>query len=179
MEQEFQPGLEDSVVCPPDQVEDPIETLLSALDRLKEDISRVEENHPHLRKDMSELCDLVITHLKRPVEEQIAEVLEAPTLSTCEETAKLDEPVTDDPLISHYLEYLHRSHSPGYEPPDSPAPLQPPSVVNPFSKGADTAGNHVVRALDSMGDGIIFVFEKLLSLGARNGKVKRDEDKRH
>jgi hypothetical protein len=164
MEQEFQPGLEDSVLCPPDQVEDPVEALLSAVQQLKANISRVEENHPRLRQDMSELCDLVITHLTRPVEEQIADVMEGPTLTTCEETAKLEEPVTDDPLISRYLEFLHRSHSPGYEPPDSPPT---PPTVNPFSKAVDITGNHLVRGLDKMGDGIIIVFEKLLSLGNR------------
>jgi hypothetical protein len=162
MEQEFQPGLEDSAVCPPDQVEDPIEALLSALHQLKANISRVEENHPRLRKDMSELCDLVITHLTRPVEDQIAAVLEGPTLTTCEETAEVEEPVTVDPLISRYVEYLHHSHSPGYEPPDNPPP---PASFNSFSKAVDTTGNHLVKGLDKMGDGIIFVLEKLLSIG--------------
>ena len=178
MEQEFQPDLEDSALCPPDKVEDPIESLLSALHQLKANISSVEEDHPRLRKDMSELCDLVITHLTRPVEEQIADVLEGPTLSTCEETAELEEPVTDDPLISHYLEYLHRSHSPGYEPPDTPPPPPQSTAVNPFSKAVDTTGNHLVWGLDRMGDGIVFVIEKLLSLGAVKEKTKRDEDER-
>ncbi|MGA2367146.1 MAG: hypothetical protein ABSF74_01025 [Dehalococcoidia bacterium] len=171
MEQEFQPGSEDSALCPPDQVEDPVEALLSALHQLKANISRVEENHPRLRKDLSELCDLVITHVNRPVEEQIAEVLEGPTLSTCEETAKLEEPVTDDPLISHYLEYLHRSHSPGYEPPDNPPCPPQPAAVNPFSKTVDTTGNNLIRGLDRMGDGIIFVFEKLLWPGNRKPRI--------
>ncbi|MHB8085573.1 MAG: hypothetical protein ACYDHZ_07095 [Dehalococcoidia bacterium] len=170
MEQEFQPGVEDSAVCPPDQ-EDPIEALLSALNDLKSNISRVEENHPRLRKDMSELCDLVISHVSRPLQEQIATVLESPALAACEETAEPEEPPADDPLISRYLEYLHRSHSPGYEPPDNPppspsTPIQP-STVNPFSKAVDSSGNHLVRALDKMGDGIIYAMEKLLSLGYR------------
>lgn len=174
MEQEFQPGSEDSAVCPPDQ-EDPIEALLSALHQLRSNISRVEENHPRLRKDMSELCDLVITHLSRPLEEQIATVLESPALTTCEEAAEPEEPPAEDPLISRYLEYLHRSHSPGYEPPDEPPPSPstglPTLAGNPFSTAVDSSGNYLIRALDRMGDGIIFAMEKLLSLGNRKPPI--------
>jgi hypothetical protein len=171
MEQEFQPGLEDSDLCAPDQSEDPVESLLSALQQLKANISRVEESHPHLRKDLSELCDLVITHLARPVEEQISTVLEGPALASCDESADLTEtPPEVDPLISRYLEYLHRSHTPGYEPPDNPPMPPEPAVANPFSTAVDTTGNHLIKALDNMGDGIIFVFERLLSLGDRKSR---------
>ena len=39
----------------------------------------------------------------------------------------------------------------------------------------DRAGDYLVTGLDKMGDGVIFVFERLLSAGARK-KIESPED---
>lgn len=145
--------------------QDRLESLLCALIELKSNISIVEQQHPSLNNDLSSLCDLVIDHLNRPMDT-------APQESTLESTNPPDQPEISS---SHTAEHEENPLGSSGCPPSSELNGIPLLKRNPLSSIFDRAGDYLVTGLDKMGDGVIFVFEKLLSPGARR-KTESPED---
>ena len=145
--------------------QDRLESLLCALIELKSNISVVEQQHPSLSNDLSSLCDLVIEHLNRPTDT-------TPLESTPESN---NQPEQTEISSSKTAE--HKGNPPessGY-PPSSELNGMPKINRHPLSSIFDRAGDYLETGLDKMGDGVIFVFEKLLSPGARK-KIESPED---
>jgi hypothetical protein len=65
----------------PSPAEARLEHLICALVDLRANISRVEEIHPTLRTDLSSVCELAISHLKRPNDSPV----EPQALPACDE----------------------------------------------------------------------------------------------
>lgn len=149
---------------PPEAVhsgEDRLESLICALIELKSNISIVEQQHPALSNDLSSLCDIVIAHLNRsdasPLPQPLAEEGEASQCPPAEITAaRLQAPKDLENLISAYESTPHQH-------------------PNPLNSIFDRMGDHLITGLDKMGDGVIYAFEKLLSLGSQK-KTGSDED---
>lgn len=113
-----------------------LEHLLSALNRLKSDISGVEARHPGLGSDLSSLCDTVIADLNNIYSHN----------GSCQQTAGDTTDVTPDKQAA--------------------APAIIPVVkhaANPVSSVIDKAGSYLITGLDKTGDGIIFVLEKFFA----------------
>ena len=113
-----------------------LERLLSALNRLKCDISGVEARHPGFGSELSSLCDMVIADLnslKQPDREIQQATQSNLNVTQGKQTAILD-PV---PTAKH--------------------------DTNPVSSVIDKAGNHLIKGLDTTGDGIIFILGKLFA----------------
>ncbi|OGO18459.1 MAG: hypothetical protein A2Z02_02305 [Chloroflexi bacterium RBG_16_48_7] len=144
--------------------QDRLESLLCALIELKSNISVVEQQHPSLSNDLSSLCDLVIDHLNRP-----------PDTTALESTPESNSP-QEQPEISSQ-EAVHRENPPVSSgcPPSSELSGIPVKNRRGISSIFDRAGDYLETGLDKMGDGVIFVFEKLLSPGARK-KIESPED---
>ncbi len=145
--------------------QDRLESLLCALIELKSNISMVEQQHPSLNNDLSSLCDLVIDHLNRPLETTVSE-------STPESSNLPDEPKIS---TSQAVEQMENPPVSSGCPPSSELNEMPVIKRHPFSSIFDRAGDYLVTGLDKMGDGVIFVFEKLLSPGTRK-KIESPED---
>jgi hypothetical protein len=144
---------------------DRLESLLCALIELKSNISVVEQEHPSLSNDLSSLCDLVIDHLNRP-----------PDTTPLESTPESNNP-PEQHEISSSLAAGHEENPPVSSgcPPSSKLNVIPITNKHALSSIFDRAGDYLETGLDKMGDGVIFVFEKLLSPGARK-KIESPED---
>lgn len=141
--------------------QDRLESLICALMELKSNISLVEQQHPALSNDLSSLCDLAINHLNRPED--------VPAMTV--------QPSTDlqpQPLAAAAPGMGQESKTGcilnGTGPDERPAKRK-----NFLLSILDWAGDGMVNGLDKMGDGVIFVFEKLLSLGPQK-KTGASED---
>lgn len=113
-----------------------LEGLLSALNRLKSDISGVEARHPGFGSELSSLCDTVIADLnslKQP-DREIQQAAQSDLNVTQDKQAAILDPV---PTAKH--------------------------GANPVSSVVDKAGNHLIKGLDKTGDGIIFILGKLFA----------------
>jgi hypothetical protein len=137
--------------------QDRLESLLCALIELKSNITIVEQQHPSLNNDLSSLCDLVIDHLNRPMD-----------TTPKESTLESNNP-PDQPEIASSQTAEHEENPPGSPgcPPSHELNGIPMLTRNPLTSIFDRAGDYLVTGLDKMGDGVIFVFEKLLSPSAR------------
>ena len=145
--------------------QDRLESLLCALIELKSNISVVEQQHPSLSKDLSSLCDLVIDHLNRPTDTTPLEI----TPESNNPPAQTE--ISSSKTAEHEENLLESS---GY-PPSSELNGMPITNKHRLSSIFDRAGDYLETGLDKMGDGVIFVFEKLLSPGARK-KIESPED---
>jgi hypothetical protein len=150
---------------PPDAArsgEDRLESLICALIELKSNISIVEQQHPSLSNDLSSLCDIVIAHLNRsdgsalPGEQSQAGEGEM----QCPPAGRTAKPLPAPKDIENLL---------------SADESIPNRRANPINSLFDRAGDHLINGLDKMGDGVIYVFEKLLSLGSQK-KPGPDEE---
>jgi len=145
--------------------QDRLESLLCALIELKSNITIVEQQHPSLNNDLSSLCDLVIDHLNRPLD------------TIPQESAPECNNPPDQPEIASSQAAEHEENPPELSscPPSSELNGIPLLNRNPLATIFDRAGDYLVTGLDKMGDGVIFVFEKLLSPGTRR-KTESTED---
>lgn len=111
-----------------------LEHLLSALNRLKSDISGVEARHPGLGSELSSLCDTVIADLNSLNYRDLAgQITDRDNLSiTSERQATVPALI---PVVKH--------------------------GTNPIISAVDKAGSYLITGLDKTGDGIIFVLEKI------------------
>lgn len=112
------------------------EYLLSALNRLKSDISGVEARHPVLGSELSSLCDTVI-----------ADLISLNSQNNTDQQSDRD----------NYNVALSK---------ETPMPeLIPASkhMANPVSSVIDRAGGHLITGLDKTGDGIIFILGKIFN----------------
>ncbi|MBN1376178.1 MAG: hypothetical protein JXA01_08495 [Dehalococcoidia bacterium] len=142
--------------------QDRLESLISALIELRSNIAGVEQSHPSFSNDLSSLCDTVIEHLCRPEE--------AAPLQDLQPCGSLQPGLCNSP----YLETLPEKVT--TNPPDHAAlPAASQSKPNFLAAIFDRAGDGMIKGLDKMGDGVIFVFEKLLSLGPRK-KTRANQD---
>lgn len=140
--------------------QDRLESLICALIELKSNIKLVEEQHPALGNDLSSLCDLAISHLSQPGDTPP----EQPALPRSQQ-----EPagVTADQC----LDLINRPAQINYKAmPEQGTSRKKDFIISVFDK----AGDCMVSGLDRMGDGIIFAFEKLLSLAPQ--KKPRDSE---
>jgi hypothetical protein len=96
------------------------EHLVNALNELKSNIARIEEQHTYLGNDLSSTCDRAILSLQ-----------DSPSLQDTELPAQ---------SISAR----------------SPAPK-----INPVSQTLDKCATYIIKGLDKMGDGIIFLLVKM------------------
>jgi hypothetical protein len=113
-----------------------LESLLSALNRLKSDISGVEARHPGFGSELSSLCDTVIADLDN-LNSRIKENQQA-------DRNNLN--VTSD----------KETATPGLTPTTK-------HNANPVLSVIDKAGAHLITGLDKTGDGIIFILGKLFA----------------
>lgn len=112
------------------------EHLLSALNRLKSDISSVEARHPGLGSELSSICEMAIAELNsRDAHREDARQAsrDNPDVATVEPADMPESAPTD----------RHKS--------------------NPVVSAIDKAGSHLITGLDKTGDGIIFVLGKLFA----------------
>ena len=137
--------------------QDSLESLIISLIELKSNIMRVEDEHPALGNDLSSLCDIVIDHLNRPDDDQDPSELSP----QCREDpgSTVSEPQCNTPAYDAAVEK------------ESPPQKKNGALVVAF----DWAGDHLVHGLDKMGDGVIYVFEKLISLGSQGKKEPPEE----
>jgi hypothetical protein len=112
------------------------EHLLSALNRLKSDISGVEARHPGLGSELSSLCEMAIAELD--------------SRDSRREDAR--QAGRDNPGVATV------------EPADMPE-LAPTDrhKSNAVVSAIDKAGSHLITGLEKTGDGIIFVLGKLFA----------------
>jgi hypothetical protein len=145
--------------------QDRLESLLCALIELKANISLVEQQHPALSNDLSSLCGLAIEHLNRPLDRSELESMP----ESGSPPHQIEIPLSQTPEQKNDL--------PGSSgcPQSSELNSTPLRNSNPLSSMFDRAGDYLVAGLDKMGDGVIFVFERLLSAGARK-KIESPED---
>ena len=113
-----------------------LESLLSALNRLKSDISGVEARHPGFGSELSSLCDSVITDLNR---------LNSPDRGVQQATPN-DLDVTSGKQAALPDLIPTAKHA-----------------TNPVFSVIDKAGGHLIKGLDKTGDGIIFILAKLFA----------------
>jgi len=95
--------------------------LISALHDLKGRISRVEQQHPYLRDDLSSTCDKAILSLQG------------------------SSGLSDKPAATETCDTL-----------------PPMTRINLLSLALDKTGTCIINGLDLMGDGIIFLFGKIV-----------------
>ena len=133
--------------------QDRLESLICALIELKSNISAVEQQHPALSNDLSSICDLVLDHLNRPAD--TLTIAGSQPLSLPQE-----QPASPASII------LDQN--------DNPAPVLDLDTLNRKTPVGDSnllalicnrLGDYMENGLDKMGDGVIFAFDKLLSLG--------------
>jgi hypothetical protein len=149
---------------PPDTAhsgEDRLESLICALIELKSNISIVEQQHPALSNDLSSLCDIAIAHLNRP---DGGRPPQSPAAGGETSQCTPTEPVSAPPPGPKDV----KNTVPVYE-------STPNQHTNSFNSIFDRVGDHLITGLDKMGDGVIYVFEKLLSPGSQK-KPGSNED---
>jgi len=113
-----------------------LERLLSALNRLKCDISGVEARHPGFGSELSSLCDTVIADLNSLNSHNRA----GQQADRDNHNITIDKPATTGESL-----------------------LPPNKNANPISAAIDKAGSHLITGLDKTGDGIIFILKKLFT----------------
>jgi len=183
--------------------QDKLESLLCALIELKSNISLVEQQHPALGNDLSALCDLVLDHLNRSEELTMSpraqpELISShshpdggnlpdnPTgpASTCADKELVPLIRESDTSVNREMQEMPSQDRAGSfnVPPDDHRTYQEPGSQethrkdNILSSIFDRAGDRLVTGLDKMGDGVIFVFEKLLSLSAQKKTEPTEDD---
>ena len=143
--------------------EDRLEQLILALNELKTGIRNVEERHPSLRDDLSSLCDLAIRHLTRTgPDEPLPIEPEPPNVPIAAQPE--DQPTVVAETLSSVFEANHLDA--GVDATTAPTQAtrtRPGLAASPFDHAADG----LAGGFDKMGDGIIFVIEKILSIGSR------------
>jgi hypothetical protein len=174
---------------------DPLENLVVSLIELKSNIARVEEQHPSLGNDLSGLCDLVIDHLKRPEDSQPGAAKQSPATPApiiskdafgrpqqrgCASLPQLkQEPLPLPLMLEPPLQIICDPADPlyaaeytlqlGTETSDTATSA---NKVDMGSPAFDLAGDRLTNGLYKVGDGIIFVLEKILSIGSRNNNKR-------
>ncbi|MBN1691574.1 MAG: hypothetical protein JW901_11180 [Dehalococcoidia bacterium] len=133
--------------------QDRLESLIHALIELKSNIAVVEQRHPTFSNDLSSLCDIVIEYLRRP-EDACPPQSPEPCISFQPEPCRTFDYVPEAIVPDEALACAALIKAPQEKP-------------NPIAAVFDRAGDGMIKGLDKMGDGIIFIFEKLLSLGPR------------
>jgi len=169
---------------PESQSGDRLESLLISLIELKSSFMEVEARHPALGNDLSSLCGLVISHLERPDTAAAEPVSIAP--SNCEDKPLPRSTVSPVPRLID-------SCTPQSQPPSRPGPSEtnvsisrsvwqtgglapkPDNGSRPANL-FNRAGGRLIHGIDKAGDGIIFVLEKLASIGDRRGPSVQEED---
>jgi hypothetical protein len=119
------------------QASQKLEGLLGALNRLKSEISGVEERHPGFGNELSALCNTVITDLN----------------SLNAHNSGGQQADRDNLTIAT-----------GKPAAGEPPPLN--QNTNPIALVIDKAGSHLIAGLDKTGDGIIFLLGKLFPVSA-------------
>ncbi|GEM_PF-446500 len=157
---------------------DRLSSMLSALNQLKSNISRIESKHPALGDELSSLCGQVIEHLNRPDEdepesvasndpEETAQPQGAPPLNAVAPVYHQETDLLPPPAGRAQGSASSEGRQGGISvDPVTPAAGPNPDGhhSNPIAVAFDAAGGHLASGLDKMGDGIIFAFEKLLRL---------------
>ncbi len=143
--------------------DDRLENFLSALYELKYNISHVEKKYPFLGNELSSLCEETISRMSRPSCIEIPPgVMEPASLPLTVEAGVIPFPGAAAAGAQFSTAQA------------GPPVIESPSTViranNPVAYSLDAAGGILVTGLDKMGDGIILVFEKLLSLGPKGRK---------
>jgi hypothetical protein len=141
---------------------DRLENFRSAVFELKYTISHIEKKYPFLGNELSSLCEETISRLSWPADAGISPEAMGP--------ASLPPPAAAADITAHAAS--------AEVPLTAEAPALPVIEVKPVlnnngnrvAYSLDAAGGILVKGLDKMGDGIIIVFEKLLSLGTRGRK---------
>jgi hypothetical protein len=138
-----------------------LESLICALIELKSNISIVEQQHPALSNDLSSLCDIVLAHLNRSDAGPLPQlpIMGAETLHCPPATPFVPSLPAPEDVENHVS--AHES--------------SPQQHTNRLNSIFDRLGDYLITGLDKMGDGVIFTFEKLLSLGSQK-KTGSDED---
>jgi hypothetical protein len=120
------------------QTSQKLEALLGALNRLKSEISGVEERHPGFGNELSSLCDTIITDLNSlNAHDSGCQPADRGNLNIT-----IDKPAAGEP----------------------PPPLN--QNANPVAAVIDKAGSHLITGLEKTGDGIIFLLGKLFPVSA-------------
>jgi hypothetical protein len=151
--------------------QDRLESLVISLIELRSNITRVEDQHPVLGNDLSALCDLVIHHLEQP---------EDNFPSQQDPAAETSQPADHQSTPETRMQVAGESFA--VSPPCLPTAAHPGIDDGTREKGNrlssifDRAGDHLVGGLDKMGDGIIFVLEKLISVGSRDRTDASEEN---
>lgn len=139
--------MQDLPVASPEN--DRLETFRAAVFELNYNISHIEKKYPFLGTELSSICQATISRLASPSATEITQpVVEMPC------THRIEEPVSIDHAGLH----------------GNDIPVAAANAGNRVAYSIDAAGGFLVTGLDKMGDGIIMVFAKLLSLGARDRK---------
>jgi len=145
--------------------QDRLESLVCSLIELKSNILLIEQQHEALGNDLSALCDLVLEHLTR--------VDDSP-------------PLRESRAIPPPQQIEHQAEP---SPAAAIAPALPDIPVNPTIEKSespvaraklanaifDAIGDGLITGLDKAGDGVIFAFEKILSLGNREKKDSTED----
>jgi hypothetical protein len=159
------PQPDDKTCNLPDQslpAQDRLESLICALIELKSNIAAVEQQHPALSNDLSSICDLVLDHLNRPVDAIPA----ADSAYINPQQQQPDSPASSktdqNDSFAAILDHTTLKKIPGKE-------------SNLLALICNKVGDYMENGLDKMGDGVIFAFDKLLSLGPQK-KSGTDED---
>lgn len=151
----------------PQPGQDSLESLIISLIELKSNIMRVEEQHPAMGCDLSSLCDIVIEHLNRP--DDALPPVETPLHVQIAEASVPGRGGNDNPW--------HKSKPAVQTAPEAHEPGNPKkNKANPVAAAFDRTGDYLVRGLDRMGDGVIYVFEKLISIGSPGKKEPPEEE---
>jgi hypothetical protein len=162
---------------------DSVDTLISALQELRTNISRVEEQHPLLRNDLSSLCDLVIEHLNRPekdiralfktklqdngseVNTKIIRELEAVIQNLPLESNNNTIPLQKNDNVNYNEDTVHITDMVSDMPRDSIEPSKPPDIkrdtpINAFSTAVPN-NKPLTNAFDKAGDGLLASLDKM------------------
>jgi hypothetical protein len=142
--------------------QDRLESLICALIELKSNISAVEQRHPAFSNDLSSICDLVLDHLNRP-----GDTLTAVDPQSCSNP----QDQTDSPASSE----IDQNNRPAVVLDHTASNETPIKKSSLLALICDRAGDYMENGLDKMGDGVIFAFGKLLSLGPQK-KSGANED---
>jgi hypothetical protein len=136
---------------PSQPAQDRLESLICALIELKSNISTVEQQHPALSNDLSSICDLVLDHLNRPIDTPIAkDSLQIEPQQQPDSPASIE--VNQDTSPAAVLDQAALKEIPAQD-------------NNLLTSICNRLGDYMENGLDKMGDGVIFAFDKLLSLG--------------
>lgn len=146
--------------------QDRLENFLSALFELKYNISNIEKKYPFLGSELSSLCDQALS--------QLSDIAAGKDQSTPGQSDEVQE------IIAENTNPKSQEISP-----ECPFPSQIFSSVeettrahrvcrrtNPFVYWLDLTGGYLVTALDRMGDFIISIMEKILSVEPETGEKR-------